>query len=124
MTFVIVAGDGKRKGVKMKCDHKSYEVKIVMGMQFCVCRNCGFQWKGNKPYKTTSKQAKYQAEYRLKKGKPFQVFVDHGTAIILEQARLLYNKTYDELINEAIHETYCIKPLKLRQIKAPNPPVS
>jgi len=34
-----------------ECKHESYEIKQVMDFQFCVCRNCGFQWKGNKPYK-------------------------------------------------------------------------
>ena len=35
----------------MDCDHREYDVKQVMGMKFCLCRLCGFQWKGDKPFK-------------------------------------------------------------------------
>jgi len=42
---------GGGKMTEKECKHESYEIKQVMDFQFCVCRNCGFQWKGNKPYK-------------------------------------------------------------------------
>lgn len=33
-----------------QCKHEEYEVKRVMDFVFCVCKKCGKQWKGDKPY--------------------------------------------------------------------------
>uniref|UniRef100_A0A6M3L2Y1 Uncharacterized protein n=1 Tax=viral metagenome TaxID=1070528 RepID=A0A6M3L2Y1_9ZZZZ len=35
---------------KIKCNHKEYIVKQIMGFKFCICNLCGFQWKGGNSY--------------------------------------------------------------------------
>ena len=50
----------KCKEQTMKCEHKDYEIKQVMDFQFCVCKQCGFQWKGNKPSQPVNADAECQ----------------------------------------------------------------
>ena len=41
---------GDLKDMEKECEHINYDVRECMDFTFCVCANCGFQWKGDKPY--------------------------------------------------------------------------